>query len=103
MLEDMFYLFLSKIVRTEPVHNVRPKRNRPYSLCLSLCVCVCVSVSVIRLDRATAGRGQESSGTCAGWFLLAADSPPDARGAIMGSSPPKAPGRLSERALDDLS
>ena len=46
MLEDMFYLFLSKIVRTEPVCNGRPRRNRQtvYSRCLSLCVRVCVDI-----------------------------------------------------------
>ena len=45
---------------------------------------------MIRLDRASAGRGQ-SPRARAGWFLLSADSPPDARGAVMGRAPRWAP------------
>lgn len=44
---------------------------------------------VICLDRASAGWGQ-SPLSRAGWFLLPADSPPDARGAVMGRAPQKA-------------
>ena len=74
MLEDMFYLFLSKIVRTEPVYNGRPKRNRLYSLCLSLCVCVCVfgargrgEVHALKLSRERAASTGQTQTTEGGW------------------------------------
>ena len=81
MLEDMFYLFLSKIVRTEPVYNGRPKRNRLYSLCLSLCVCVCVfgargrgEVHALKLSRERAASTGQTQ-TTEGWLEQAIRSP----------------------------
>ena len=74
MLEDMFYLFLSKIVRTEPVCNGRPRRNRQARLSLppSVCVCVCGSPGrgeghALKLSRDRAASTGQTQTTEGGW------------------------------------